>query len=444
MHKVWEFLKSRKLALTLLPIFIIPLVIGALFQQLNYIFSSWWFIALSLTLFLNTLFCTLSRIRSAWKATFREAPKASSHFIKDLKNHHEIVYTGSADQVVERVKRELILHRYRLREEAVSDGMAIFAEKGRFSVWGSVLFHLSLLLIFLGVLFGATTNLRGRVVLTEGQTFTERHQDYQQLQEAYLFRENHQNFQVRLDKLHLIYDKRNQPSNYASDVTVFDGGQEIKKQRVVVNNPLSYKGFVFYQTARYGFSPLLILEDSQGRVLFDAYVSLNTVEKEEIEFKDSFTVPDTTLRFTAQFYPHAEQVGSRLKMKSLLLKKPALYLKVSDGERKLFEGPLFLNQSTNFNGLALTFGGVRYWTNFWVTRDQGIPIIFTGFWVGLVGLALRFSLINKRIWAFLKEDRSKVTVCIGGRADRYRALFASEFTDIVEKMRRGLKEVPGC
>lgn len=421
MHKVWEFLKSRKLAITLLPVFIIPLVIGALFQQLSYIFSSWWFVVLSLALFLNTLFCTASRIRSAWIATFREAPKASSTFIKDLKNHDEITLASSVDEAVARVKRALILRRYRLREEAVSGGVSIFAERGRFGVWGSVLFHLSLLLIFLSVLFGAATNLRGRFVLTEGQTFTEQHQDYLEVREAPFFREDHQMFQVRLNKLHLTFDKKGELTNYTSDVVVFDEGEEIERQRIAVNNPLSYKGFVFYQSARYGFSPLLVIEDSYGRELLRAYVSLNRVEgKGKVEFKDSFTVPGTALRVKAQYYPNTK----------------VLRLEVSDGQKGLFKGHLSLNQSANFDGLALTFGGVRYWSDFLVTKDQGIPIVFTGFWLAVIALAVRFLLSHKRVWVFIKEDKGKVVAGIGGTSDRHKALFAAEFGKIVGEIEK--------
>lgn len=437
MRKIWEFLRSRKLALTLLPVFIIPLVVGALFfPGLSYIFSAWWFVAIGLALILNTLFCTLPRVRMVWRRTFREPPQFDRDSLSKLPNQREVGFSEPLDEVVARTRASLLKRRYRLKESVAPAGVSVFAEKGRFGAWGSLLFHLGLLVVFLGASFGALTNLRGRFVLTEGQTFTEAHGDYQQLREAPFFREGHQGFQVTLDKLYIKYDKQGSVADYFSDVTVFDEGTKVKAQRVAVNNPLSYGNFVFFQSARYGFSPLLIIEDKDGRTLLRAFVSLNRVEKAgRVQWIDTFSVPDTDLRISAQFYPDAVAPGGlRLETKSIVPKRPALQLNVTQGKKVLFRGPLFLPGSVNFDGMALTFADVRQWSEFYVTKDLGIPVVFTGFWLAVFALGVRFLFAHKRIWLVLEPRRGRVTGAVAGTSDRYHALFKQEFDKIVDEL----------
>lgn len=436
LNRIWEFVKSRRLSLYLLPIFVLALIVGALLPQgSTYVFSSWWFTALTFALFLNTLFCTFSRTRAAWKITFRPAPKVSPRFIQDLKNHDEITYEGSLGEAIQLINSVLSSRRYRRTQGSTQEGISVLAEKGRFGIWGSVIFHMSFTVILVGIIISATTNLRGSIGLIEGETFTEQHQNYRTIKEAPLFGQNHQGFQVRLDKIYLTLDKDGQPTDWSSDLVVLDGGEEVKRHHVVANSPLTYKGFVFYQTPRYSFSPLFILRDSDGNVLYNAYVSLSLVEKRRPEFKDSFSIPGTPLKVKVQFYPDAVLVGKQLETKSFIPKKPALDLEVKAGKERVFKGPVWLNQSAEFLGLRLTFTGFRYWADFLVVRDLGIPIVFAGFWVALFGIVWRFWFTNKNIWVLLTEDAGKIVLNIGGKAERHKVLFSREFTAIVEEIK---------
>ncbi|MFZ3063249.1 MAG: cytochrome c biogenesis protein ResB, partial [Actinomycetota bacterium] len=402
--RIWDFTKSRKLSLYLLSIFVVALIVGALLKAgSKYVFSTWWFMALALALFLNTLFCTLSRIRSAVKAAFRPPKRASLDFIQKSKNHEQFSYGSTLREAVQSINSVFTGRRYRLKQEETSEAVSISAQKGKFSIWASLIFHSSFVVILLGALLSLTTNLRGSVGLIEGETFTEQHQNYRIIKEAPLFRENHQDFQVRLDKIYLSLDENGRPAEWSSDLVVLDDEEEVKRHHVHVNSALTYKGFVFYQTPMYSYSPLFILKDSEGNVLLDAYVSLSPIIKKGPEFKDSFSIPGSNpsnpqMKVKVQFYPDAVRTGNRLKTKSFIPRKPAVDLEVLVGKKRVFKGPVWLNQSAEFQGLRLTFAGVRFWADFLVVRDQGIPIVFAGFWIGLFGIVLRFWFTNKNIW----------------------------------------------
>ena len=58
-------------------------------------------------------------------------------------------------------------------------------------------------------------------------------------------------FQIRCDDFEASFYDTGAPKEYRSDLTIIDKGQEVLKQSIRVNDPLSYQGVTFYQ-ASYG------------------------------------------------------------------------------------------------------------------------------------------------------------------------------------------------
>jgi cytochrome c biogenesis protein len=56
-------------------------------------------------------------------------------------------------------------------------------------------------------------------------------------------------FELRVNDFSLTYYDNGAPKEYRSDLTVIDNGQEVLNKSIVVNDPLSYKGFTFYQSS---------------------------------------------------------------------------------------------------------------------------------------------------------------------------------------------------
>ena len=63
------------------------------------------------------------------------------------------------------------------------------------------------------------------------------------------------------------------PTDFTTDLAVFQDGQEIARKTIRVNDPLSVAGYTFHQNG-FGPAPHLVVRDASGRPLWDAAVPL--------------------------------------------------------------------------------------------------------------------------------------------------------------------------
>lgn len=89
----------------------------------------------------------------------------------------------SSSEALDIAKAELKRRRYRLRLLPDSIG----AEKGFIRETGNLLFHLSLILLLIGVAYGSLGGMRADVIVTEGETFTNVATSYDSLTTGGLF-----------------------------------------------------------------------------------------------------------------------------------------------------------------------------------------------------------------------------------------------------------------
>lgn len=260
----------------------------------------------------------------------------------------------------------------------------------RLSKWGSLVFHASFFVILAGVLASRLTRFEGTMILVEGQTLRERHEDYLSTSEAPLFRENHSLFHIRLNHVENEYNKGSLVK-LTCDMTVEDGGR-VEHRTVGVNRPLVY-GNTAFLVHLFDFSPYIVIRDRRGEIVFQSHVNLVT---EYGKREDRFAVPNTDLVIFARLFPDAVFTAGGLKTVSPEPKNPALQFRAvrmsKDGMfgKTLYEGHIFLKKSKSFDNYVLSFEDFRYWVKFNVRKDAGVPCIFAGLWIGTAGLALRF------------------------------------------------------
>ena len=81
----------------------------------------------------------------------------------------------------------------------------IYAERNSIGVFGTPLFHISILFIILAVVYGSTGRMEGDMRLIEGQTLSEDHGNYMFINEGPFFYENHKKFNISLEKFYADY-----------------------------------------------------------------------------------------------------------------------------------------------------------------------------------------------------------------------------------------------
>lgn len=462
----WNLLKSRKLAISLLLVILIFSALGTQIPQRSLLtakdfsawqarnpflsricealgftnlYWTWWYIALLVLLLINVAFCTASRFRQALRPTSLQSRSTES--LRKFENFFSFYTSEKVSGTLQTIHSLLTARRYRVFHQEIPGGCFVWAEKGRFGVWGSLLFHFSFLIILVGVLVSLGTRVKGRMAITEGQTFTERARDYLVLKRGLLSTYKHSGFQVKLEEFRV--ETKGKATEYFSDVTVKEDGRTITQKTIGSNNPLVYKGLTFLPDI-HGFSPLLVLKDKNGTSLLEAYIIFTThFSKGKVKYEDFINVPGSDIVIEGKIYPDAIKNGQSLRSKSGIPRNPAIDLIVYEGEQRIFTGPAMLGQTVDFDGFSLTFADLRYWSSFWVIKDEGVPIIFVGCWLGIIGLFIVTTFISKRILVRIQKEGDSTAIYVAGRSRIANALFANEFLALAQQMEKTINNGGG-
>jgi len=107
------------------------------------------------------------------------------------------------------------------------------ARKKTLGLFGSDIVHLGLLIILAGGIISGLAVFRENLSLSEGQILPILKAD----------------FKIRLDKFETEYYPNGSVRDWKSTLTVIENGKPHLSKIVEVNHPLSFKGFVFYQSS---------------------------------------------------------------------------------------------------------------------------------------------------------------------------------------------------
>ncbi|HEX3032928.1 MAG TPA: cytochrome c biogenesis protein ResB [Bacillota bacterium] len=257
--------------------------------------------------------------------------------------------------------------------------------QGRYSDWGSFLFHFSLFVLLAGVVVSLYYSFYGSLLIARGQQLALNDR------ESYLdiSRQPSGDFRmpaesILLKEFNRIY-QGDQFTDYIATLLLTDQGGTPAEHQVRVNQPLKTGGTVILLDS-YGYAPLFSIVDvTTGKVVSESYYNLKVLTTEQT---DQITLPDGN-SITLRFFPDFEQEGRTIRTKSQLPQNPVFM--ATSGQDK---GLLYLNKNVRFGKWEIHFTEVSYWVLFRVSRDPGKPIIYTSFILCVAGLILRKGMIR--------------------------------------------------
>lgn len=258
---------------------------------------------------------------------------------------------------------------------------------------GFALLHLSLLVLFAGGFLSAAARFEGLVILTEGQEFTEAHDNYVELLEGPLRTERHAGFVVRLRRVEIEYERQRHRVAVTSRLDVLADGDQVAAGVVEVNKPFEYQGLSFTQDET-GFSPRLVIRDAAagGRLLVDSFVALKTLRTAAgREYRDFLPLPFLKQRIVVTLYPSYTQEDGELVKVGEVPDKPLLLLEMEDESGQVVESrQVEVGSRVRLGKYVFTFAELRRWASFRVGDDPGYPLFCAGLWLGLASLLLRY------------------------------------------------------
>jgi cytochrome c biogenesis protein len=423
--------------------------------QMYDVFSSTWFSAIYLLLFVSLVGCLVPRTRLHLRALLSKPPKVPRSLAKLPVSER---WVTDADVETALAGARTALRGWRV----VRRGDELSAERGYLRETGNLVFHLSLVLLLVGIAVGAFRGFKATVLVVEGRGFSNTIYSYDDVHPGRRFSaDSLVPFSVQLEDFRATYAPDGKALTFDADVSWSKLDGPASTYDVRVNHPLDVDGAKTYLIG-HGYAPHIVVRDADGTVIDDVGVPCLP---QDPQFLSTCVIkqPSTKGRqvgFRGVFTPTTVTDGEgRVGSAFPGLRNPALTLTAFEGNLQLDGGKpqsvyaldtsamtavdngqaraLLPGQSWTLpSGVTLTYVDTREWATFQVTQDPGKVLALTAS-IGMVGgLLLSLSVRRRRLWVRAGGGPGEpTTVEAGGLARTDAERFSSEFATITERMR---------
>ncbi|MDX6217949.1 MAG: cytochrome c biosis protein [Frankiales bacterium] len=420
------------------------------------VFSSVWFSAIYLLLFISLVGCLIPRSRLHLRALTARPPKVPKT-LKRLPVSDAWVTAAPVESVLDDAREALRGWRVERR------GSELSAEKGYLRETGNLIFHISLVLLLIGIALNSFYGFKGTVLVVEGKGFSNTLALYDDVQPAKRFNPSSLvPFTVGLTQFHATYGDDGKALTFDADITWSRDGKPSKAYDLRVNHPLVVGNAKTYLIG-HGYAPHIVFRDVDGNVVDDSAVPCLPQDPQFLStcvIKEPLTKA-TQFGFRGVFTPTtvtdaAQRVGSSYPG----LRRPALTLVAFTGDLSLDGGTpqsVYSLDTTAMKavdkgqahalqpgqtwvlpgGASLTYVDTPQWANLQVTQDPSRKLMLVAA-IGIVGgLLLSLFIRRRRVWVRAGEGADgTTTVEVGGLARTDPERFASEFAELVTDIRR--------
>ncbi|MEY3345748.1 MAG: hypothetical protein RLZZ581_542 [Actinomycetota bacterium] len=384
------------------------------------VYGSPWFSAVYILLFISLIGCVVPRSWHYFKEIFK-APSAAPSKLEGMDGYQVV------DGDLKQAEAWLKANRFRISKK----GKSISAEKGYLRETGNLVFHLSLIVVLLGIAGSSVFGMRGEAIVNVGERFLNTPTSYDNLTPGRFFSvADLPPFTIKVNNFDATYDpETNQALDYELKVSTqnqIDG--ESKEQVVKVNSPLTFGSTRVYLQAN-GYSPLVTVRDKSGAVKFEGPVPF-LPQDANLSSIGAIKVPDMNpqIGFVSSFFPTAARDEIRGGFSSFPeLLDPRLLFSVWQGDLGMDSGvpqsvyrintdemeriglwALRVGESYEFEVGSITFNGVVPWVNLQVVRDPGKQYALFGSILAIIGLMVSLFVRQRRIW--VREVNGKIEV----------------------------------
>ncbi|MEW5734145.1 MAG: cytochrome c biogenesis protein ResB, partial [Thermodesulfobacteriota bacterium] len=348
---------------------------------INDLYHGLWFRLLLGALTLNILVCSLKRLPSTWKIVRLKTPGFNPGRFESLgKNADfkvEAALSGDPGELRQKVQKALGRRFRRVRMEDQDKGFGFYAESGRWTRLGPYVIHLGFVLVLLGGLVGSMRGFSGTMNLGEGETSNQ----VELKDEAGT---TSLPFALRCDSFSVTYYDSGEPKEYLSRLTVIENGKDAFSQDLLVNHPLRYRGINVFQ-ASYG-----VRDIAEAALMFtERGSSLGVPVKAKVGERLPFPIGQGEFRIES-FESHFAMRGMDLGPVFVL----SLFLPGKEPEKILLpmDYPGYDKMRRGDFVITVSDATPLYYTGLSVTKDPGVPVVYTGFLLLIAGCFVNFFL----------------------------------------------------
>lgn len=469
--KVWNFFSSVKVGIWIIILTLLASSLGTIFPQEMYIpnnvsaaehyqeeygvlgqiyytlglhnmYSSWWYMALIASLGISLIIASLDRVVPLYRVLKHQKVSRNEGFLRRQRMFGEMTVPAGENQL-EAAKHILKKRKFKIREE----GDNLVAEKGRFSRWGPYVNHVGLIIFLTGAMLrffpgmyvdevvwvreGETEVVPG----TDGEYFVENEQFFLEM-----YDEDDETFATALERA-----GGNIVETFQTDAIVYEreeGGtigeepdlQELKRDEIRVNEPLTFDGFSLYQVDyklnELNVMSLEMVNRETGESVGELQIDLFNPES-EYDLGDGYRV------VIDSYFPNFEfnEEGEPSTISSIP-DNPAFIFQMFSPEHEEEGEYSFVGIQRNEdvfgeNDYEMSFQNVetKNVTGLTVRKDNTLPFIAAGGIIFMIGLIQGSYWSHRRVW--LKKENGKLLYA--GHANKHWQTLKRDFDALYEE-----------
>ena len=413
------------------------------------VYASPWFAAIYLLLLVSMTGCVLPRSAKLWRAVREEPPPAPRHLGR-LEHYSSWRTDLSREEASERAAAVLRRRGFRVRVA----GGEVRSERGYVREVGNLVFHLSLLVLLVGIGAGRLFGYEARVAVVEGGTFTNVQSQYDAFTPSvWTDGDGLEPLSFTLDdfdaRFALTGPNVGEPRGFAAALTYQAGGSEPRSVEVSPNNPLDVEGTKFFLTG-HGYAPEVTVRDGNGTVVSSGPV-IFLPQDPSFSSEGVVKAPDAQpvqLAFEGLFLPTAAvgPDGPYSQFPDTL--NPELALTALTGDLGLNDGDPQSVFSLDRTGLvpvldedglwrrtlsvgetvilpdgmgSVSFDGVSRFANFQIAYDPGKEISLVAALLLLLGLTISLGVGRRQVWMRYAEGADGRRIELAARSGTRRS-----------------------
>ncbi len=433
------------------------------------VFGAPWFMAVYLALLTALAACLVPRL-TAYLRLVRTRPHPPRPGLDRYRNYASFQVPAPPQQATEVVRQVLERRRFRVAGHGPGE---LSAEKGYLREAGSLVFHVSFLLLLLGLAYGKGFGYRGQATIVEGDTWADARINYDALTPGRFFGAGDlPPFSLRLDDFSNSFYDNLTPREYASRLTALDAdGRRTQAQKVTVNHPMTVDGVRVFQSD-YGYAPVVRVRARSGEVLQDGPVLASRDPASEVS-SGAVRLPSLKPQVGLQLAMFTglrvvqSPDGSQQILNDPRLINPVLVVVPYRGDLKASQAhsvftldysglspagrPLVLplGKSGRFpDGLEVDFPSLKQYAVLTLARDPGVPVVAVAAGLILLGLIPSLYVTRRRVWLRASpagpDAPGSVRVELAGLALQGKLAFVDEFRQLARDVELRLVDSPSA
>jgi cytochrome c biogenesis protein len=395
-------------------------------------YRSWWFQGLMVLLVANIIICSIDRLRVTGKIIFTRHPKFNLASYRQRKSRKHMTLNGEMGRIKDNCQAVVAKMFSYCRVVSAGQGVAITAEKGRWTRIGVYFVHLSVVVLLLGGVIGSRFGFEGNVNIAEGETA-----DTIRLRFANETRKLP--FAIRCDDFDVQFYDSGAPKEFRSTLTIIENGKPVIKKDIIVNDPLRYKGINIFQS-NYGktASPEPAL-DVAGEI--DLNIKSNAsgmIYTLKTRLKKPVELPEGLGQFVLNAY------HTQVRFRNMDV-GPALEGTLTPKDGKNPRPVLLPLKFPGFDAMRQGSAVIsvipdrawfkqRYYTGLQVTKDPGVKMVYTGFILIVLGCIVTFFMSHQQVVVEIQPRGNKIDVMVSGKTNKNQVGFEYK----LERLSKGL------